>query len=414
VILLLLLQTFTGDELLKPPDGVKATVAKVAPTVDLLMFKDLPADKQALWSSWGDGIIASNGKYYAAIGDHRGKDATAHVYEIDGKGMRLIVDVAKVIEQKPGAYGHGKIHAAIHEYDGALWFSTYWGKPREIDWSGEYQGSILLRYDLKTGKVENLGCIAPKRGLPASIFDAERGLVYWHAVSSAEETGVDELLVYDLKTRKVVFQGGGEILDGKRAFMRDLKGRVWLSTKEGGLAFYDPATNQLEKSDVKLPENAGARRGSELRASARSTKSGVIFGMTGGGRLFSFDPEKREVKDLGANFGEGDYTAVMVLSPDEKFVYFVPGAHGSSSKGGTPIVQFEVATGTRKVIAFLNEVVRKKLNYNLGGTYNLQIDPSGERLFITFNGAAFVDGARKVEAFGAPCVVMVAIPKDER
>jgi hypothetical protein len=23
-----------------------------------------------------------------------------------------------------GAYGHGKIHAALHEFDGALWFTT--------------------------------------------------------------------------------------------------------------------------------------------------------------------------------------------------------------------------------------------------------------------------------------------------
>lgn len=406
-------QDFTGDELLKPPDGVKAAVAKVAPAVDLLMFKDLPVEKQTLWSSWGDGIVASNGRYYAAIGDHRGKDATARVYEIDGKSMRMIVDVAKVIEQKPGAYGHGKIHAALHEYDGALWFSTYWGKPREIDWSGEYQGSILLRYDLKTEKVENLGVIAPKRGLPASTFDAERGLIYWHAVTAAEDAGADELLVYDVKARKVIFQGGGEILDGKRAFLRDLKGRVWLSTKEGGLAFFDPSTNKLERTDVKLPENDGGKRGADVRAAARPLKSGVILGMTAAGRLFSFDPEKREVKDLGPNFGDGDYTAVMALSPDEKFVYFVPGAHGSSSKSGTPVVQFDVASGARKVIAFLNEAVRRRLKYNLGGTYNLQIDASGGRLFITFNGAPLAD-AKKVEAFGAPCVVVVTIPKEER
>lgn len=412
MMLLLLQVTFAGAELLTPPAGVDATVARTAPAVELLMFENLPAAKQTLWSSWGDGLVASNGKYYTAIGDHRGIDATARLYEVDPakKSMRLVVDVARDTGQPAGAYGHGKIHAALHEFEGAVWFSTYWGKHRELDFSGDYQGSILLRLDLATLKVENLGAIAPKRGLPASIFDAGRGLVYWHAV--LEE--LDELLVYDLRARRVVFQGGGDLLQGKRAFMRDATGRVWLSTKEGGLAFYDPTTNRLERTEVMLPDQEGGRRGAELRAAARPAASGLIHGMTGAGRLFSFHPEKREVKDLGPNFGEGDYTAVMALSPDDRFLYFVPGAHGSSSRSGTPIVQVDVATGARKVLAFLHEPVRQKLRYTLGGTYNLQIDPSGGRLFITFNGAPLVEEARKPETFGAPCVAIVDIPKEER
>jgi hypothetical protein len=73
-----------------------------------------------------------------------------------------------------------------------------------------------------------------------------------------------------------------------------------------------------------------------------------------------------------------------------------------------------VATGRRKVLAFLNEPVRKALRYNLGGTYNLQIDAAGERLFFTFNGAPLGEGARKEATFGQPCVVVVTIPRGER
>lgn len=411
--LLLLQATLTGAELLKPPAGVTATVAKTPPTVKILMFADLPSEaKQTLWSSWGDGLVASNGKYYTAIGDHRGTDATSRVYEVDpaGPSMKLVVDVARDTAQPAGAYGHGKIHAGIHEFEGSLWFSTYWGKHRELDFSGAYQGSILLQVDLKDHKVTNHGAVAPKRGLPASTFDADRALIYWHAV--AEER--DELLVYDVKARRVLFQGGGDFLQGKRAFLRDRKGRVWLSTKDGGLAVYDPQTNRLERTDVMLPEHDGGRRGAELRAAAPPAASGRIHGMTGAGRLFVFDPETRAVKDLGANFGDGDYTAVMALSPDERFVTFVPGAHGSSSRSGTPVVQVDTATGARKVLAFLYEPVREKLRYTLGGTYSLQTDASGGRLFITFNGAPLVEGARKPETFGAPCVAIVEIPRDER
>src|SRR5436305_13996412 len=113
--------------------------------------------------------------------------------------------------------------------------------------------------------------------------------------------------------------------------------------------------------------------------------------MTAAGRMFAIDPtkppDKAAAKDLGPNLGAGDYTAVMVLSPDEKYLYFAPGAHGSGTKTGVPVVQYEIATGQRKVLAFLSETLRQKFGgYVVGGTYNVQIDPSGERLYITFNG----------------------------
>lgn len=397
------------DPVVLEGDALKGSAKRV----DVLFFGDLPAgDRGTLWSSWGDGLIASNGRYYTSIGDHRGTNATSRVYEVDpsARTVRLLIDVAKATGQKDGVYGHGKIHAALHEFDGAVWFSTYWGKPREIEWNETYQGSILLRWDLKGEKVENLGAVAPKRGLPASAFDAERGLVYFHAVAKDEDGSANELLVYDLKARKVKFRGGGEFLTGKRAFMRDLKGRAWVSMTGGALAVYDPEKNELEKTGVVLPESKGeARRGNELRAAARPAKSGIVYGMTGAGRLFAFDPEKRVVKDLGPNYESGDYTAVMVLSLDDKHLYFAPGAHGSGARIGTPVVRVDVATGERTVVCRLNEPLRAS-KYNIGGTYNLQIDADGGRLFATFNGAPL--GGRKDETFGKPCVVIVHLARE--
>ena len=37
------------------------------------------------------------------------------------------------------------------------------------------------------------------------------------------------------------------------------------------------------------------------------------------------------------------------MSPDEKYLYYAPGAHGSGSKTGVPVVQFNIKTGERKV-----------------------------------------------------------------
>lgn len=114
---------------------------------------------------------------------------------------------------------------------------------------------------------------------------------------------------------------------------------------------------------------------SRFRAASRPDSKGIPYGMTADGRLFSFDPNAEAVTDLGPNFATGDYTAVMALSPDEKYLYYAPGAHGSSAKIGVPVVQYEIATGKRKVLAFLQRPLREQLKYNPGGTTTCRLTP---------------------------------------
>jgi hypothetical protein len=407
-----------SPDLLKVPSGVDMKgqdLAKTPPKVQLAFFAGLKdRGKGTLWSNWGDGCLASNGKYYTSIGDHLGKDATSYVYEYDPATLilRRIVDVMQAIGQALGLFGHGKIHAGIHEgADGWLYFATYWGKPKEVDAAFEkgYPGSLLLRYDPRSGRTESLGAPVPKQGLPASHFDRQRGLLYFHAVYKGN------VAVYDLNARKLKFLGGGDESAAQRTFLSDRSGRVYFSAVDGTLSYYDPQTNQLGKTKVRLPASPGAKKAEtgkadSLRAASRPGKDGVVYGMTQAGRLFSFDPEKLVVKDLGPNFGKGEYTAVMVLSPDEKYLYYAPGAHGSGNKSGTPVLQYEIATGRRKVLAFLAGPLEQKYGYRIGGTYNLQIDATGERLFFTFNGAPVSDRG----TFGQPCVAVVQVPRSER
>lgn len=406
--------TLETDAFLKVPAGLEAkdfTVAKKAPRVDVCFFAGLKdRGKGTLWSSWGDGCLARNGKYYTSVGDHLGTDANSYLYEYDpvAKTLKRVVDVLKAIGHMLGLYGHGKVHSGIHQAaDGKLYFTTYWGKHREIDKAFEkgYQGSLLLRYDPATGKTENLGAIVPKQGLPASHFDPARQLLYFHAVYKGDIT------VYDVKAGKVKFHGGGDTSAASRTFLADAKGRVYFSAKDGTLHFYDPERNALFGTKAELPAAKGKKKGDTLRAAAqRPTKEGIVYGMTAAGRLFAFDPNQQTVKDLGPNFGGGDYTAVMALSPDEKYLYFAPGAHGSGAKSGVPVVQYDIKSGRRKVLAFLHAPLLERLKYQTGGTYNLQIDDAGERLFLTFNGNDA--GARGT--FGRPSVVVVHVPDEER
>jgi len=173
-----------GAELVTAPESAPAIpVAREAPRVYVRTFADLPdGGRGTLWSSWGDGRLATNGKYYLAIGNHLDLKAgrgESRVYEFDptAKALRVVVNVRETIPD-PKLAG-GKIHGRIEEAaDGCLYFATYWGKvPKDPDWEAGFRGSVLLRFDPATGKTESLGVPVPKQGLPASIVYLSRGLL---------------------------------------------------------------------------------------------------------------------------------------------------------------------------------------------------------------------------------------------
>jgi hypothetical protein len=390
------------------PSGLKGNfvVSTTPPSVDVYLISGLPeADKETLWSSWGNGCLASNGKYYFAIGDHRGYDGDSYVYEYDPQkgSLEKIIDIADAIGQKKGDYGHGKIHAPIYEYQGALYFATYWGKEKLVEEAAEhgYIGSILFRFDLKTRKLENLGAIAPGFGLPNSILDSSRGLLYFYAVKKGD------VVAYDLKNRTVKWKGGSEYTAEFRSFMLARDGKVYFTDSKGRISFYDPNKNAAAQTSLILPGKENT-----LRAASLAMSDGRIFGMTHDGHLFEFNPTKLTLKDLGPNFLEGDYTAIIAVSPDQKYLYFAPGAHGSAVTSGTPVVQYAINSGVRKVIAFLHDPLLTK-GYNLAGNYSLQIDPRGEVLYTVFNGAK-LSGKKKELKFGLPALVVIKIPASER
>ena len=412
------LVTLSGPELLKSPPDKTFTVAANAPTVDVLLIDDLPqGPKGTLWSSWGDGCLASNGRYYLGIGNHldvsKGR-GESRVYEYDpaAKRLKLVVNVRDLIPDERIAAG--KIHARIDEgKDGWLYFATYWGKiPTDQDMRAGFLGSALLRYDPRTSKSENLGTPVPGQGLPTSITDGQRMVMYAYAVKSGD------LIAYDLENRRRIYQGSGDIQEGSRNIMLDRDGNAYFSTKDGRLARYDRNLGEVRITKARLPDGQVEAPAHDakvsLRASTLAAPDGLIYGVTHAGILFSFDPRSEGITDLGPTLGGGQYTAVLELSPDARFVYYAPGAHGSATRIGTPIVQYDVKNKTHRVLAFLNAPLRQRLNYNIGGTYNLKLSADGSTLYGTFNGAPPVEGARREETFGKPCVIVLHIPQEER
>jgi hypothetical protein len=184
-------------------------------------------------------------------------------------------------------------------------------------------------------------------------------------------------------------------------------GKLYFADSNGKISFYDPNKNAVSQTPLILPGKKNA-----LRAASPSLTDGRIFGMTHEGHLFEFNPSKLTIKDLGPNFLEGDYTAIIAVSPDQKYLYYAPGAHGSSKRYGGPVVQYTISSGVRKVIAFLHDPLLTK-GYFLGGSYSLQVDPRGEILYSVFNGAR-ISGNKKQMTFGLPALVVIKIPASER
>jgi hypothetical protein len=400
-----------------PPDAAPFTLARKAPEIDFLEITGLPAlPARGIWSSWGDGCFASNGRYYTSIGNHLGVDGDARVYEYDPdkRTLRQLLSVQQVLGHQGGRFGHGKIHTRIEEMpDGWLYFGTYWGtEPKEEHFAAGFPGGFLMRCDPRSGRVENLGALVPKNSFPASNSDPARSRVFFYAVNSGD------LVVYNTASRRIEFRGGGEIQNGSRCILLDRSGSAYFSTKTGHLARWDAASSQISPTKAQLPAGQGQKPDSipALRAATPPLEDGTILATTHpGGQLFRFDPRSEQVTPLGPTFGSGEYTTVLALSPDQKYLYYAPGAHGSAVRIGVPIVQYEIATGRRKVLAFLGEFFKER-GYLLGGCYNLKLDPKGERIFLTCNGGTVPQGRalRDGDPWNRPCVLVLHIPAGER
>jgi hypothetical protein len=416
VVLLAAVTIFTPDFLKPPPGACGLAVATTPPEADVCIIKDLPADRGEHWTGMTDGCLASNGKFYTGIGNSLELSSglgQSRLYEYDpaAKTLRMVANIRDAVADPNVAAG--KLHSRIDEgNDGWLYFVTYWGRdPEDAEWAAGFKGSALVRFDPRTGECENLGLPAPGQGLPSSRLDARRMVLYACSIPG------NEFLAYDLGACKVRYRGSGDILQGNRHVMLDAAGKAYFSTKSGALARYDLDANTVRITKAVLPASvalAAAGKSDSLRASAEPTVDGIVYGITTSGMLFVFDPARETVKDLGPDIGDGEYAVVLAASREGKYLYYGLTSADGPRRLGSPVIQYEIATGRRKVLAFLNPVLREKLGYHISRLYNMRISPDGSKLFCTFNGAPVAAAGQQQEDFAQPAVVVVHIPELER
>ncbi len=400
----------TSEDFLKAPETIRkdVAVAETAPTIDFMFYpgQDYPGKP---WSVWGDGV-AMDGKYYSAIGDHLAPQGTGLVFEYDPAthGMRELVDVKKLLAMPDGHYVPGKVHSRVDMgADGWLYFATHRGSTRTTTDEFHYQGDWILRCDPKSGNAEVVARgPVPKHCIPCSVLDPERLIFYGGTAPGSEELGGDiHFFAYDIRAGKVLYSGPGG--PARAMVFAKSTGRVYFTPgkEEGGpLMRYDP---EAGGEPVAIEGMIG------IRAATEETPDGFVYTVSSGQRgeaiLYSFNTKTEEVENLGpAAVGTQNYITSIDADPTGRFLYYIPGAHGGSEKDGSAVVQFEVKTGKKKVIAFPHPFFEEKYGSTLKGTFSSALDPAGDKLYVTWN------NSRSGKVWDSCVLTVIHIPERER
>lgn len=413
------------QELAEKEGATKFTVAKTQPKIILNFHDQLGenASTRRLWSSWGDIALAKDGSVYCGIGDHGndvGGDARCFVYRFDPKTSRLtqVVDMNKVVPPKEGQPAWSKIHAKIDEgTDGCIYFSCTLndGNRAKLPTHGFHEGfpgGQLYRYDPRTGTTTVFASLPPRRCTATSILDTQRNL-WWCNLESGDGNA---LWCLDMKSGKPVYQGQDKSVGFNRAFALLNDGSILFN---GELEGDDAPLMRLNLNDQQIRKTKSVFKSSPgMRCATRETKDGKIYGITyKTTQLYCYHTKKDELEILGSDWLLGSYVSVCELSPDERFVYYLPGAHGKAFQDGTPVCQYEIATRKLKVLAFLAPALEKEIGYVPGGTYGIKLSADGSQLYINFNGhpAEALRPKKMVpNGFGLTSFVAFHIPESER
>ena len=404
-------QLLQGNETLR--EGVE--IAATAPKIDFLFYDCQTYEPDpGVWSNWGDGLAVGD-KYYSAIGDHSSPGGNAFVYEYDStnKTHRCLLDLRSILKVPDGEYTPGKIHSRIDlGKDGWLYFSTHRGSTKiAFHETANYQGDWILRHHIESGRTEIVAhAPLPKQCLPASVLDPER-LIFYAGTADGLNENEPTFLAYDTENRGVLFSHPRGF--ARSAIFARSSGRLYFhDSKKGAVA--------LMRFDPRQPEQltpTAARVG--LRAATIETSGRKVYTVDRD-QLWCFDTASETASELGsAAVASQDYTASIDIDPDtERYLYYVPGAHGGAQKDNSPLIQYDVITKTKKVVAFLHPYLLERTGYIPMGTYSTAVSPEGDRVYITWNGNRGGEDTsnpkRPKLKFNTCALTVVHIPESER
>ena len=398
-----------SPEFLKAPAGLaRVAVAKTPPKVEFLYYPEQTCEGRP-WSNWGDSLVVGD-KYYSAIGDHGSPAGNAFLYEYDAKSRRIrtLAGTTDVLRLPDGHYMPGKIHSRIDlGRDGWLYYSTHRGSTRVTIDKYHYKGDWILRTHPETGKTEIVAHgPVPKNCIPTSVLDPEQLIFYGGTASGDFKNKTVTFFAYDIERRRVLHSRE----NGPKRYLIYAKstGRVYFMDEVSQkLMRYDPETGQ---PPVAIEGTIG------LRAATQETPGGLVYTVgQKDAHVWRFDTKCEQIEDLGPlAVASQTYVATIDADPTGRYLYYIPGAHGSSYRDGTAIIQFDTKNRTKKVIAFLHPFYEKKYGFVPIGTYGSAVSDDGSRLYVTWNGCRGGQDHRGRYPFNTCAMTVIHIPESER
>jgi len=339
------------------------------------------------WSQWGQGIVVADGRFFSAIGDHIGADGNSFIYEYDPTSheLRTVGDILSYVDHVPGTWGYGKVHSQMVPGPcGEIYFSTYWGSFRGLEFEGDYTGDLIFRLDPFARMMTPLGVPVEFHGQASLGADPVRGLIYGEAVDPiARDAGEERgpFFAYDVVAEETVFTGPDEPHVGYRSVLVDAEGVAHWSVGGAELQTYDPVSGETTTHGNRLP-------GDWLRAATSPGPDGSVYGVTREPDTFFVMGSDGGIDALDDALG---YTASMALAPDGSEFFYMPGAHGDSAEWGAPLILVDTASGDQEVVVELNELVEQELGHMVGGTYNVAVSADGSTVYMGVNASPLGD-----------------------
>jgi hypothetical protein len=374
---------------------------------------------------------------------------------------------------------HAKLHEGS---DGNIYFSCTLNNGRlagspNYHWDETLPGGQLYQYNPATGKTKVYLSLPPARTASESLFDRERNR--WWCNLEGGGPADERLWGIDLKTKETFEAPKGSMAlrrafalakDGSVFFNADsaetkqyrieeeahialakqakvkaaAERAVWLKQVEeakqrgeappkppakapaigpapqppreiGSLMKWDAKRQEVVDTGIRMEGSPGMHVNPP-----RESSDGHIYGVLWNtAQLFRLSVKENKLTTLGLPWSaHSDTIHVMELSPDERFLYYLPGGHGGARLIGTPVIQYEIATGQRKVIAYLGPAFNKACEYTPAGTYGIKLSADGGTLYVNFNGSSSVrflpPGKKEAGGFGLTSFAVIAIPPSER
>ncbi len=393
--------------------GTPPTVKfRIVPDMVPEYFKEAEDAYMIAWANWARVSRSHDNRFFFSVSDHLGFGCHINIYEYNpGRDTIFkITSVGEIVGWTDDSYTDGKIHGHMGIMpDGTLWAATHYGvHPDSSWWANGYRGSWLVSYNINTHESKNWGVPLVGNMLPCFNVDTRRGRLVG---TGANHT----VLCWDCNNKKVTYAGyppnGWEWW--RRAMLCDIEtGKFWTSDNSDDthrLMSFDPEFNRFERYEVSMPPNPhmdGSVRQMRGYTDERAV-DGWFYGCTYNGAFFKMKTDGvngPEIVPLGVNWKDGQDVLQMPVSPGGRYVYYQPRTYTS------PLVQYDVRTGRKKVIAWLQEHYFEKYGYYFTSIYGMEISKNGDFIVMCVNGTFEGEG----RTYGHPSIMVVEIPESER